>query len=187
MAAAGRALIECRKAWLWREPSLEYPSDVVITIFVAVELAFVALCVAAGSVERRRSHFWVRFVLLSLALPSLLGVFEGVAWLNLLPDGVMESTFLFLFFFGVMSVILAPALLYHSSGSSPGPSESNGGEGPGPEQPRPSPDASRGAIPLADADQTSARARDHNGPRFDDVKTRRPAHEPGRTPARTSA
>ena len=184
---AGRILIECRESRACGESRAGLPSDGVITIFVAFEVAFVALCVAAGSAEQRRSHFWLRVVLWSLALPALFGVLVGVARLNILQDAITKLTFPSLFFFGVISAILAPALLYHRPGSSPGLSDSDGGGGPGPKRPRSSPDTPRGAIPLADADQTSARVRDHNGPRFDDMKIRRPAHEPGRTPARTSA
>lgn len=169
----------------------DYPSGSVasvIMILVSLEFALVALWIACGSGRQRRSHFWVRVVLASLALPALMAVLVGVARLRVLSlsDDAAKAILPFLFFLGVMALMLLPGLLYHGSSSSPGPSDSDGGGGPGPGQPRSSPDVPRGGVPLPDADQASARARDHNTPKFDDPNWRRPTHEPRRAPARTN-
>ncbi len=157
-------------------------------IVVVLELGLVALWIACGSGKQRRSHYWVRVALASLALPALMAVLVGAARLNVLSlsDEAAKAILPFLFFLGVVALMLVPGLLYRRSSSSPGPSDSDGGGGPGPGQPRPSPDVPRGGVPLPDADQASARARDHNTPKFDDPKWRRPAHEPRRAPTRTN-
>jgi hypothetical protein len=174
---------------LWRDPRwITFSGSVggVIMIVVFLELGLVALWIACGSGRQRRSHFWVRVALASLALPALMAVLVGVARLNVLSDDAAKAILPFLFFLGVVALMLLPGLLYRRSSSSLGPSDSDGGGGPGPGQPRSSPDVPRGGVPLPDADQASARARDHNTPKFDDPKWRRPAHEPRRAPARTN-
>jgi hypothetical protein len=160
----------------------------VIIILVFLELGLVALWIAVGSGRQRRSHFWVRALLASLALPALMAALVGVASLNplSLSDGAAKTSLSFLFFVGVVVLMFVPGLLYRRLDPSPGSSESDGGGGPGPGQPRPSRDAPRGGVPLPDADQARARARDHNTPKLDDPKRRRPAHEPRRTPAATN-
>jgi hypothetical protein len=117
-------------------------------IVVFLELGLVALWIACGSGRQRRSHFWVRVVFASLALPSLMAVLIGVARLNVPSNDAAKAILPFLFFVGVMALMLVPGLLYRRSGSSPGPSDSDGGGGPGPGQPRSSPDAPRGGVPL---------------------------------------
>jgi hypothetical protein len=165
--------------------SVRYLSGGVITIVVFLELGLVALWIACGAGRQKRSHFWVRVVLASPALPALMVVLVGVARLLVLSlsDDAAKAILSFLFLVGVMALMLVPGLLYRGSGGSPGSSDSDGGGGPGPAQPRSSPDVPRGGVPLPDADPASARARDHNTPKFDDLKWRRPAHEPRRAPA----
>ena len=157
-----------------------------LLVWLAVfTVGFIAIAVTAGPTKQRRSHFWVRVALASLALPALEAALVGIARLNVLTDGAAKSFLSLLFFVGVMGLMLVPGLLYRGSGSSPDPPDSDGGGCNGPGPPPSSPDAPRGGIPLPDADQASARVRDHRPPKFNDLKRRRPAHEPRRAPART--
>jgi hypothetical protein len=156
----------------------------VISIFVAVELLLVGLCVSGGDPEQRRSHFLVRVLLAGLAMPALLALLLGLGRLNVLPDSVAKPFSTLAFFVGVMALFLLPGLLYHRPHSSLGPSADDGGGGPDPGQPRPSPDFPRGGVPLPNAEQASARARDHNRAKFQDLKQRRRAPDPRRTPVR---
>jgi hypothetical protein len=161
----------------------------VIMTVVVLEPFFVALWIAVGSGRQRRSHFWVRALVAALALPTLMAVLVGVARqrvLSLPNDDAGKQVLTLLFFLGVIALMFVPRLLYCCSDPSPGPSGSDGGgAGPGPSSP--SPDGPCGGIPLPDADQARARARDHRTPKLDDPKRRRPAHEPRRTPAATNA
>jgi len=150
-----------------------------------LELGLIALWIAVGSARQRRSHFWIRISLAALALPALMAALVGLAHLSLLSDDAARLLFPGVLFFGVVALMLIPGLLYHGSDSSPGPSEPDGGGGPGPGPRPPSPQGPRGGIPLPDAEQASARARDHTAPSFDQPSRRRPEHEPGRVPART--
>ena len=158
-------------------------------VVVLLEPFLVALWIAVGAGRRRRSHFWVRFLLACLALPALLPALVGVALLRVLPlsDDAAKQVLTLLFFLGVIALMFLPGLLYRLSDPSPGPSESGeGGGGTGPGPPRPSPEGPPGDVPLLDADQARARARDHHRPTLGDRKQRRPAHEPRRTPAATN-
>jgi hypothetical protein len=175
---------------------LDYASGTVdrFTGFVIMAVVFLepwllALCIAVGSGRQRRSHFWVRVLLAALALPALIAAFVGVARQRVLPlpdDDAGKELLTLLFVVGVIALMFVPGLLYRRSDRSPGPSESDGG-GAGPGRPRPSPDGPRGGVPLPDAEQARARDRDHETPKLDDRKRRRPTHEPRRTPAATNA
>lgn len=165
--------------------SVDYLSGGVITTVVFLEVDLVALWLAVGSARQRRSHFWVRVLIASLGLPALVACLIAVGQLNVLSNNVATALLSSLFFAGVIALMLVPGVLYRGSGPSPGTSESDGGGGPGPGRPPPSPDIPRGGLPLPDAEQASARVRDHTWPRFDELP-RRPAHEPRRRPARTN-
>jgi hypothetical protein len=155
-----------------------------IMVVAFLEPLLVALWIAVGSGRQRRSHFWARFVLASLALPALLPALIGVAVLRVLPvpDAAAKQLLTLAFFVGVIALMFVPGLLYRVSDPSSGSSDSDGGGGTDPGPPRPLPDGPRGDVPLLDADQARARVRDHHGPKFYDRKRRRPAHEPRRTP-----
>lgn len=155
----------------------------VIIILGLVELLLVGLCVSGGAREQRRSHFWVRVLLAGLFMPSLLALLFGLGYV--LAGSVAVPLAVFpMIVLCAMAVFLLPGLLYRRSGSSPGPSESDRGGGPGPGQPRPSPGGPRGGVPLPDADQASARARDHFRPKLRERKQRRGTPDPRRTPVR---
>ena len=162
-----------------------HPYGNAIMIGSFLELGLVALWIAVGSGQQRRSHFWLRFFAASLALPSFIAALVGMGPLLSLPDGLIKAVFPVLFILGILGLMLVPGLLYRRTDSSPG--ESDGGGGPGPSRPDPVPPRPRGGIPLPDADESSARARDHSGPRFDYPERRRPAHAPARRPARTTS
>ncbi|MGN6168666.1 MAG: hypothetical protein ACTHQQ_10925, partial [Solirubrobacteraceae bacterium] len=177
--------------------ALEYLSSTVsrLTSFVimgvvVLEPFLLALWIAVGSGRQRRSHFWVRASLAALALPALMAALVGLARqrvLSLPDDETGKDLLTLLFFLGVVALMFVPGLLYHRSDPSPGSSGSDGGGGGGgPGPPHPSPDGPRGGVPLPDADQARARARDHLTPKLDDRRPRRPAHEPRRTPAPTN-
>jgi hypothetical protein len=155
----------------------------VIMGVVFLEPFLVALWIAVGAGRQRRSHFWVRASLAALALPALMATLAGLTRLRVpsLEAGAKPLLTL-LFFVGVIALMFVPGLLYLPSDPSPGPSDSDGGGG-SPRQPPPSPGGPGGGVPLPDADQARARVRDHHRPKLRDLKRRRPAHEPERTPA----
>jgi hypothetical protein len=164
-------------------------SSFAIMAVVFLEPFLVALWIAVGSGRQKRSNFWVRALLAALALPALMAALVGIARQRVLPvpdEGAGKGLLTLLFLFGVIALMFVPGLLYRALDSSPGPPESDGGGGTSPGPPRPSPDDPRGGVPLPDADQARARARDHQTPKFGDRKRRRPAHEPRRTPAATN-
>jgi hypothetical protein len=165
--------------------SVTFLSGSVILIAVFLELGFLGLCVAWGSAEQRRSHFGLRLLVASLVVPSLMAVLVAVARLDPLSHTAAKTVLPVLFLLGVMSLMLVPPRLYRGSGSPPGRPGSDGGGGPGPDPPRPTPVGPRGGIPLPDAAQARSRRRDHDAPRLVDYAPRRPAHQPGRGPART--
>ena len=136
-------------------------SAAILAIFL--ELGFVTLWIAAGSAQQRRSHFWVRMLLASLAVPALMAVLVEIAGLSMLPDGAARAVLAVFLFLGVIGLMLVPGVLYARVTPPPGRSDSDGGGGSGPDEPWPSPDAPRGGIPLPDAEQARARMRDHTG------------------------
>src|SRR6516162_6266457 len=151
---------------------------------VLLEPFLVALWVAVGSGRERRSHFWVRALLAVLALPALMAALDGLSRVRVPSlEAAAEPLLSLLFFVGFVALMFVPGLLYLPSDPSSGPSDSDGGGGPGPGHPRPSPGGPGGGVPLPDADQARARVRDHDAPKLRDLKPRRPAHEPQRTPA----
>ena len=169
--------------WITLSYTVDRFTGFVIMTTVLLEPLFVALWIAVGAGRQRRSYFWVRVLPAALALPAfLVGVYR-------LPVALLGAVglplLLLLFLGGVIALMFVPGMLYCRSEPSPGSSQSDGG-GPGPWQPGPSPDAPPGCVPLPDADQARARARDHHTPKWDDLTRRRPTHEPRRTPAPTN-
>jgi hypothetical protein len=162
-------------AWDYASGTVGRFTSFVIMAIVFLEPWLVALWIAVGSGRQRRSHFWVRGLLAALALPALMAALVGVAHQRVLPipdDGAGKELLTLLFLVGVIALMFVPGLLYGPSDASPGASESDdGGGGPGPEPP--SPDRPLGGIPLPDADQARARARDHHAPKFGDRQRRR--------------
>jgi len=169
---------------------LDYASDTVdrrgsfvILSVVFLEPFLVAIWIAVGCGRQRRSHFWLRGLLAVLALPALMAALAGLSRLRFPSlEAAAEPVLTLLFVVGVIALMFVPGLLYHPSDPS-GPSDSDGGGGTGPGHPRPTPGGPGGGIPLPDADQARARVRDHNAPKLQDVRPRRRAHEPRRTPA----
>jgi hypothetical protein len=161
------------------------PSKMRPTLLVwlfAFEATFAGICLAAGSPVERRSHFWLRLVLSCLAVP-LLPVLMVVSLVLIgLPDEVAIAVFMVVPLAVIASLMFVPALLYVRSGSPPGPPGGDGGGGSGPDPPPSRPKAPTGGLPLPDAAQARARARDHIRPRLHDGGPRRPAHKPERTP-----
>jgi hypothetical protein len=168
--------------WNTLSSSVDPGTSFVIMAVVVLEPFLVALWIAVGSGRQRKSHFWVRFVLALLALPALMATLVGVARVSVPAlEAAANPLLTTLFGLGVSALMFVPGLLYRRSGPSPGPPESDGGGGMGPGPPRPAPYGPRGDVPLLDAEQARARARDHHGPKLGDRKPRRPAHaRPGR-------
>ena len=153
-----------------------------LLIWLAViEPAFVWFGVLACSSlgMEKRPHFWVRVLLGCLAMLSLVLLLVAGLMLSVLPQTVLMLIWLVLV---ITALIVGPTFCYSRAGSSPGSSETDGGGGSDPDQPPSGPNVPRGGIPLPDADQAIARARDHNRPRLRDVKSRRRGREPRRTP-----
>jgi hypothetical protein len=147
-----------------------------------------ALSSLLGSFKQRRSHFWLRALLLQLVpavLPGLLALSEKV---GIVGEGTLRTTGPRLAVASALSLVVVPALLYRSpssgSGDSGGGSDFGGGSDPGPDPPPDPPDPPHGGIPLPDADQSAARLRDHSGGGRRWRKPRRAAREPDRIPTR---
>jgi hypothetical protein len=157
----------------------------VLLVWLAVfTVGFIAIAVTAGPTKQRRSHFWVRVLLLALAMPALpLIVIGGVA-LSILPEEAAFIGGLLSLWACVAGLMLMPTLLYRGMGSSPDSSDDDGGGGggPGPDRPPRSPTKPRGGVPLPDAEQALLRLRDHNHPRFGGLKRQRGTREPVRSP-----
>lgn len=147
-------------------------------------VGFALLAASGGSSKERRSHFWVRVLLLPILpafMPELLSL---VASLRIFPDGTVRAAGVLLALVFVMALMFVPALLYRTSGSSPGASDDGGGGGSGPGPPPVSPNHPRGVIPLLDAEQARARVRDHASGRDRRGGSRRRTREPERRPTR---
>lgn len=157
-----------------------------ITLLVVLELGFVGLCVLWGPASQRRPRFWAHVGLTCLAIAAYMAILFAATQVNVVPAGVASKLLPTLMLVGVAALICLPFRFYRSTGSPPGPSESEGGGGGGPRLPDAPPDLPRGGIPLLDAEQAKARARDHNPPKFARRRRRSPGHEPRRTPTRAS-
>jgi hypothetical protein len=157
-----------------------------ITLWVLLECGFVGLCIAWGPAAQRRPRFWARVALTCLAIAAYLAVLFALVQVSVLSDGAASKLLPTLLLIGVGALICVPSLFYRKSASPPGASESDGGGGSGPQLPDSPFAPPRGGIPLLDADQASARARDHLTPKFAAPTRRRPAHEPRRRPVRTN-
>ncbi len=152
---------------------------------VVMELSFVASAVLAGSLQmNRRVRFWLRYTVSLLGLLAGLGLLAAAVMLKLLPESLLMPLWLAL---AVAALILSLLFCYRTADdSSPGSSE--GGDG-GALRPDRSGGPSGGLL-LADADQATARVRDHQRPKLIEVgprrrprePTRRPTRDPGRSP-----
>jgi hypothetical protein len=152
------------------------------TIFLGWPLLFLA-CFAAlasvvGSFRERRSHFWLRVVLLAVVpavLPVMLAAGERS---GVLSSRALESDGPILVVACAMTLIFLPLLLYRASGAAPGDSEDGNDSGPGPPPGPPPPP--HGGIPLPDAEQSRARLRDHTRGERRGRKARRTSRKPER-------
>ena len=141
-----------------------------------------ALSSLLGSFKQRRSHFWMRALLVQLVpavLPGLLALTEKA---GIVGEGTLRTTGPRLAVACALSLVVVPALLYRSPSSRP--EDSGGGSDPGPDPPPDPPDPPHGGIPLPDARQSAARLREHSGDRRRWRKPRRAAREPDRIPTR---
>jgi hypothetical protein len=133
---------------------------------------------------RRSVTFVVRIAFFGLLLfAPLLLVLAAAAMPPGLPARVEGTLLLVCGIWFFSAILLAPAVIFRDSGSSPG-SDGDGGGGGGGSPPRPPlpPAPPRGGIPLPDAEQSSSRLRDHDRPARRPRTRRRPAHAPDRAP-----
>jgi hypothetical protein len=131
----------------------------------------------------RHSSLVVRVLLVPLIVLAPLGALAAFALLfPSAPDGLGPVLLMLYFFYAIVAIMLLPALFW-ARGSSPGPS--GGGADGGDMDPPPStapPGASRGGVPLPDAEQARGRVRDHDRPNPRMGPTRRTPQEPERAP-----
>ena len=130
--------------------------------------------VGRSSGLERRSHFALRLVLVSLALPTVLGLLVVAAVLHVLPDQVAGALFLLVTFMCVPALMLVPSLLFRNPGSGPD-GEDDGGSGRRP--PPNAPTSPRGDLPLPTCEPGRWRVRDHNRPDLRRVPRHVPARE----------
>jgi hypothetical protein len=150
---------------------------------VVMELSFVgsALLVASLQMERR-ARFWLRFMVSLLGLLSGLALLAAAVMLKLLPESLLMPLWLAL---AVGALTLALLFCYRTAGDSSFGSP-EGGDGGTVRHDRPDrPGGPRGALLLPDADQATARVRDHNRPKLIELRPRRAPREPGRRPTRS--
>jgi hypothetical protein len=145
---------------------------------VVMELSFVCCAILAASLQmKRRARFWLRFMLSMLGLLSGLALLAAAVMLKLLPESLLMPLWLGL---AVGALTLALLFCYTAGDSSSGSSEGGDGEVVRPDRPG----GPRGAVLLPDADQATARVRDHSRPKLIEVGPRRATRGPGRRPAR---
>jgi hypothetical protein len=105
--------------------------------------------------------------------------------LSLVPESVAGTLFLVSMAWFFCALVLVPALVFRESGSSSGSSDDGDGNGSRPSPP-PLPDSGAGGIPLADAEQSRERIRDHVRPKRQWWR-RRSAREPRQAPVSSIA
>lgn len=151
-----------------------------LVYFGIVEFGLIGFGVVAGCAlaRARRTHFGVRIAAASL---SLLAVLALVLDAGLIAEDLGVRLWLALV---IAVAFLGPVLWYRSSDPAAPSSGGDGGGASRPDQPRP-PSRPGGGIPLLDAEQALARARDHNGLKLTDGPPSRRTHQPERTPGRT--
>jgi hypothetical protein len=133
---------------------------------------------------RRSVTFVVRIAFFGLLLVApLLLVLAAAAMPPGLPVRVEGTLLLVCGIWFFSAILLVPAVIFRDSGSSPSDGDGGGGGGGPPPRPPLPPAPPRGGIPLPDAEQSSTRLRDHGRPARRGLVRRRPAREPGRTPA----
>ena len=127
---------------------------------------------------RRRPRFWLRFtgVLVAMLLPDL------VAGVLPLGEQALFPLVLLGLAWGLLLLVPSGFVLFHRADPDPGPADDDD-QGPGPGDDRPTPSAPTGGIPLADAEPSSRRIRDHDRPRRI-RRPRRPGRERERLPTR---
>jgi hypothetical protein len=163
-------------------PAVGYGSCVMTALLawlVAMELSFVGFAVLAASLQmKRRARFWLRFMLSLLGLISGLVLLAAAVMLKLLPQTLLMPLWLAL---AVGALILALLFCYDRTAGDSSSGSSEGGDGGVLRPDRPG--GPREGLLLADADQATARVRDHSRPKLIEVGPRRPPREPGRRPA----
>lgn len=98
--------------------------------------------------------------------------------------GLADPVAKILSLFAAIWFMLSPAILFPAPGPPSEPPGSGGGGGGGPPEPPSRPDSPAGGIPLADAEQSRRRVREHQRPGPRRPRPRPPAREPGRAPVR---
>jgi len=140
-------------------------------------LIVVLIVTAYACSEERRSHFAARLVALLLTPPALVGILVAGYESGVIAGGTGLVLLVAVLFLVLPGVMLAPAVLFKDARSS---SDGDGGRGSGPDDPQPEPEPPRGGVPLPDAEQAAARARDHNRP----WRVRRPSRRSSPEPER---
>jgi hypothetical protein len=144
---------------------------------------FAALASVIDSFKLRRSHFWLR----ALLLPVLPAVLPGVLTLGdrvgVLGDDTLRAVGPLVAVACAFTLVVLPVFLYRGSRALPG--ESDWGDDPGQDPPPKPPDPPAGGIPLPDADQSAERRRDHSDGGRRRRRARRSARERKRTPTRS--
>ncbi len=158
----------------------------VLTVFWLVYVGFSACPRSDFPWTQRRSHFQTRVAFACLAGPMcLLVVFApSIVAGSSPPDPLVVITGLV----WLLAAGFAPAIYFRRASPSLGGSDGDGGGGDPPTDPPPPAAGASGAdVPLADAEQSHARLRDHNAARLRRPAQRRPARDPNRRPIRRAS
>ena len=132
-----------------------------------------------------RSHFKLRLLVVAIVLPLPPLLLLAVVELHLISRNLGSTIDQWIPFVDLgFGLLLAPAVLFRSVAKPPPPSDEDDDDGGWTDPPPSPPPRPRGGLPLPDADQSRIRVRDHAGSLNDRGRTRRPAREPRRSPAR---
>lgn len=142
------------------------------SVLMFLEFGVVA-CSALGS--PRRSRFYLRLGCAWLVMSALgLGLALAIEF-SALPQRLFGPAWVVLL---LVAIAVPATFCYQTFTRSPGPSDGDASGGPGSGPPPPPPGPPWGGTPLADADQSRTRRRDHGEPSPGGPNRRRPAAEP---------
>jgi hypothetical protein len=124
-------------------------------------VCFAALSSVVGAFTTRRSHFWLRALLLPVLPAVLPAALTFSVKLGIVRGATMRAVGPALAVVCALVLFALPFALFRGSGAPPADSEGGDDIGPGPPPELP-PNPPSGGIPLPDAEQGRRRLRDHS-------------------------
>jgi hypothetical protein len=163
---------------------------IVMELFLSdltLALMVVLLAVSAVSAKRSRgSGAPIRRMLWTLTTAAVVAGLMVYVELKVIPGAALVVLAPGLFLAVPLSVVVVAAVVFAAFEPPASTGADDGSGGSAPSQPNPPPDRPDGGIPLPDAEQSSARVRDHNRPWRRSLPSRRSPREPVQPPVRRS-